>query len=46
MGTNGVGGLLDIILEYVREEGNFAVILYVIAILIGLVLPAVQEVGA
>jgi len=45
METNGAGALLGILLEYIQEERNFAVILYVIAVLIGLLLPTVQEVG-
>jgi uncharacterized membrane protein (DUF106 family) len=46
MDTDGLGGLLDILLGYIQEERNFAVILYLIAILIGLLLPAVQQVDA
>lgn len=46
MGSGGAGALLQLIFDYAREERNFAAILYLIAVLIGLVLPAVDEVGA
>ncbi|MCC6487062.1 MAG: hypothetical protein IT364_06140 [Candidatus Hydrogenedentes bacterium] len=46
METGGAGAFFDILLEYILEERNFAVILYVIAVLIGLVVPAVDDAGA
>lgn len=43
MDENGLGGVLQIILEYIADTGNFGVILYIIEIFVGLLLPAIRN---
>ena len=40
---NTLAALIQLELEYIRAEWNFAVIPYIIALIFGLVLPAVPE---
>ena len=46
MGSGVLADLVQLLAVYIRAEGNFAVIPYIFALIIGLVLPTVHEVPA